>query len=235
MNPFQSPEAKQVFTDLLRGLLEENHRGAVLVGTAYVDKQLTLLLECVFPAALSAKRRKELLRYPGPLSTLSGKTEVAYALRIISEHMYGSLHCLRELRNEVAHDPAAFTLTGQEERYQRIFQLGPNVPQGIRRVALEMVYEAKTQAVIEAIAAFQREEGIAPVAVTKEDALNYIQSNDDLRAVIEAQLPQWELACGLGLLCATLIMTRQRITAQLGPDTTIVQLLSSDDAEGDAP
>jgi len=67
-------------------LNKESDRGAVLVGVAYLDELLTRLFRKKM--LLSKKLSEELLEGFGPLSGLSARTKVAYALGWIGPETY---------------------------------------------------------------------------------------------------------------------------------------------------
>jgi len=90
-------------------LNKESDRGAVLVGVAYLDELLTRLFRKKM--LLSKKLSEELLEGFGPLSGLSARTKVAYALGWIGPETYRELNLLRAIRNDFAHshEPRTFS------------------------------------------------------------------------------------------------------------------------------
>jgi DNA-binding MltR family transcriptional regulator len=227
--PFEHPEAQKVFSALLIGLTNESHRGAVLVGTAHVDRLLELLFEVAFPSAFNKKAREHLLRYPGPLSSLAAKTEVAYALRLIPRSAYEALHALRKLRNDVAHSPDAFELKDHENRYRAVHAaLGENMDVGINRMALEMLVRYKLHVIQEVIKEHSAEHpGDEPVVTSEVEALELIQGNDDIMAALQRQLPLWELSIGIAALCSVLIIFREQAADIYRHDGTVSQVLKA--------
>lgn len=109
------PEIKELFSSVFSTLVEESDRGAVLVGAEHVARHLKRLFEAVAPQAISQRRLKETLGFPGALSSFSAKTEVAYLTRLISKDLYDAINHLRGLRNDLAHSPDSFRLVDYEQ------------------------------------------------------------------------------------------------------------------------
>lgn len=51
-NPLQYPEIKELLNELYDKLLSESGRGAVLIGTAYVDDHLTKFIASLLPVRI---------------------------------------------------------------------------------------------------------------------------------------------------------------------------------------
>lgn len=216
--PLQHPEISALFADLLENLIGESDRGAVLIGAAHVDNHLRRLFEAVFPSDLSKTKRNALLNYPGPLSTYSAKVEVAYALRLLPRNVYDALHALRRIRNDVAHSPESFVLVGQEERVRQMYALDPDLPDGIRAFALEMMLDYKVHVIVEKARELQLDEeyaDIEPFLNSKQDAVRFISEHPDLGDSFKQQLPQWELAVGIFFLCSMIVFHRDRVASPL--------------------
>lgn len=220
VSPFDDPESAQLFTELLHSLTTESHRGAVLVGTAHIDNCLADLWKAMLPAGLSSEKRRQLLRYPGPLSSFAARIEVAYAARLLPRHVYDALNALRALRNDVAHSPESFTLIGQEDRYHPIFKLGPDLPSGVRRLAFDLMLEMKTANIIDALSKLRETDPAMPdIIKDKRDAAEYASKRPELMKVLEQELPHWELSIGLALLGSMLIRARKENAKVLGAGT----------------
>ncbi len=101
-------------------LNKESDRGAVLVGVAYLDELLIRLFRKRM--LLSKKLDEELFEGFGPLSALSARIKVAYALGWIGSETYHDLNLLRSLRNEFAHahEPKAFSDASVEKRCSQL-------------------------------------------------------------------------------------------------------------------
>ncbi|MEP5944878.1 MAG: hypothetical protein ABJ356_09975, partial [Balneola sp.] len=92
-SPFDYEEIRSLRIKLIKEAFNESNRGFLLVGTAYVEEQLTKLIDDFLPNQ-SKSYRKKLFEYPGQLSSLSSKIELAYCFRIIGEKLYNSLNIL---------------------------------------------------------------------------------------------------------------------------------------------
>jgi len=93
----------------MKQLMEESDRGAALVGLAYLDELLKRLCEAKMLGDNAV--RKRLLKYPGPLSTASARTDVAYILGWIGPETYRDFVTLRGIRNKFAHAHAPVTFS----------------------------------------------------------------------------------------------------------------------------
>ena len=79
------PEIEQLFASIFSDLVSESDRGAVLIGTSHVDFHLRRLFETVAPKSMSRRKLLRILEYPGPLSSLSAKANIAYLTRLIPD------------------------------------------------------------------------------------------------------------------------------------------------------
>src|SRR5262245_16842734 len=98
-------------------LYAESDRGAILIGTAYLDNDLEALLREKF--CKEAESRPDdldwLLKNPiAPLKSFAVRIRVARALGLITEWERQALDELRELRNDFAHNENLINLS--EER-----------------------------------------------------------------------------------------------------------------------
>lgn len=220
------PETRDLFETLLRTLIGESDRGAVLVGTAHVDKQLRDLFEAVISKGMSNKRRKSLLSYPGPLGTASAKVEVAYAMRLIPESLYQAIHALRHVRNDVAHNPDSFSLLRQQDRVRQMYDLGPGVAGGLREIAMRMLLDYKAHVAIETMKELQqnRDDSAMIQMATRADFAEFISQRPEIIENLENQLPQWQLALGISVICGWLILCRDESVRVLGEDQLIMAL-----------
>jgi hypothetical protein len=229
-SPFDHPEAQKLLTELGSMLGRESDRGLVLVGAAHIDTCLADLLHAVFPSSMERDFRKRLLKYPGPLASLAARADAAFAFRLIPREVYEAINALRELRNELAHKPAAFTLVGQEERYFRIYAIGPDVPNGIRRMAFEIMLQAKLRAVTEVMENFRKQNPeFAHEAWNDKRILDRITSDTNIMKAFEQQLPHWELVIGIALLGSMIIFHREHSVVALGDAKSLGDLVASAD------
>jgi hypothetical protein len=89
-------------------LEQESDRGAALVGLAFLDELLKRLFEAKMR---TGKMSKNLLKYPGALSTASARSDVAYSLGWIGAKTHRDLVTLRQIRNRFAHAHEAVKFT----------------------------------------------------------------------------------------------------------------------------
>jgi hypothetical protein len=82
----------------------ESDRGCALLAISFVEDQLKqLLLAYLVPA--SKKENRNLFDGMGSLSTLSGKTKMAFRLGLLSKACLREIDRFREVRNDFAHNP----------------------------------------------------------------------------------------------------------------------------------
>ena len=144
-NPLNYPEIKELLNELYDKLLSESGRGAVLIGTAYVDDHLTKFITSLLPSK-SKKYHEKLLLYPGPLSSFSSKIELCYPFRYISKPIYDSLNALRKIRNNAAHSSKEFSFAQIRAMFNKIFSFIGNYPSFVRDRAMEVMVGMKMAA-----------------------------------------------------------------------------------------
>jgi DNA-binding MltR family transcriptional regulator len=86
----------------IRRLQARTHAEVAIVGAALVEEQVLRALLTKM-RRLSGGMHKRLFDGYGPLSSFSGKVDVAYALQIITKETYDDLTTIRKLRNKFAH------------------------------------------------------------------------------------------------------------------------------------
>ncbi len=176
-------------------LLYESDRGAIIIGTQIVDEQLTMLIKEILPPDVTKQDAKRLVKYPGPLSSMSARIELCFAFRLIPLTLYTSLNTLREIRNEAAHSPKIFSMNSDTSKFKKIFDLGPGIPALINKMAKKLLVDQKFH-----ILEYLFDKHNLSQEDRAEQALK-ILDNKDLLESIEKQVPHWELICGLSLLC----------------------------------
>lgn len=92
-------ELSEKLKPVIETLSEETHRGAALVGAAYLDDLLAALLRTVF----IEKCADELLGRERPLGTFYARICLAYSIGLLDEDDYNDLHIVRDIRNAFAH------------------------------------------------------------------------------------------------------------------------------------
>src|SRR5215204_6920548 len=95
MNPFG-------FEDLLKEIITDGPRGAILLSASLVDSLLVGVI-CEKMRPLTKNEHSDIFDGTGPLSTFSGRINVAYALGVYGRKTRHDLHSLRNIRNPFAH------------------------------------------------------------------------------------------------------------------------------------
>lgn len=206
VSPFDHPEITELFNTLLDKLLEESGRGALLIATTHVDDHLTKLIKEVLPKDISKKHTNTLFKYPGALSSFSAKIELAYAFRLINQNLYDCLNALRKIRNDAAHSPSILNLYELNEKLKEIYNLGPTVPNLIREISMKMIVQTKVNAVKNIFDEFEFTDE------KKQRQMEEIFADKEKIAVIEKQVPFWELINGLCLICGLIVSQRGKIS-----------------------
>jgi DNA-binding MltR family transcriptional regulator len=104
-----------------------SHAGVVLTSAAILDQMLERAIKTVLPN-VKGKLSKRLFGDRGPLYSFAAKIDMAHALGITSEHVYGELQKVREMRNKFAHSEKLLSLDAEPVR--SMF-LGLHRPAGI--------------------------------------------------------------------------------------------------------
>jgi DNA-binding MltR family transcriptional regulator len=99
-------------------LYNESARGAVLLGVAKIDEALAALHTAHIEIIVKDSKDiiKNLLQAYGPLSSLAGKTQIAFAYGLIGIEDYKDLNRIRKIRNLAAHSDGEFTFDSEELR-----------------------------------------------------------------------------------------------------------------------
>lgn len=188
--------------DFAVALSNESDRGGILLGCSIVERYLTELIETILPED-NKKYKNKILNYPGPLSTFSGKIELAYAFRIIDKNIYSALNSLRKIRNEAAHSNNDFTFSIIETRLEELYTLKEGNPELIHNIAKKHLYKWKEH-IIESGA---KEKGL-DVDEIKKMWLEELDK-EDTKQILDVQLIGWKLYYGLAILCMHIDMLKQ--------------------------
>ena len=81
-------------------LVEESERGCAIFGAQIIDERLEDLFRAAFRKTEKADKIVETLfgKY-GPLTSISGKTDLATALGFLNERVSETIECVRKIRN----------------------------------------------------------------------------------------------------------------------------------------
>lgn len=216
------PEIKKLFASVFSTLVVESDRGAVLIGAAHVDLHLRGLFETTAPRSMSCSALRRILEYPGALSSLSAKADLAYLTRLLPEDVNQAIHHMRRVRNEVAHSPDSFRLADHEQQLRQMYELGPGVPSAINRWAGEVIIHTAVKNILDVKDPVSDE--AEPVFATPQEALDYLSERPDIMAVLEERRPRYELALGVGIICGLIVYHRDRAKEALGETTVIASL-----------
>jgi hypothetical protein len=101
---------------------QESDRGVAVVGAAYLDESLAVLLKSFLID--DEKQVNELLGAGqfAPLGTFSARTKAAYCLGLIAKNEYEDLNSIRGVRNDFAHQRTdmSFTHTSLEQKCRQL-------------------------------------------------------------------------------------------------------------------
>lgn len=193
---FEYPEFTKTFDELFNKLLNETPRGAILIGTSFVEEHLENFIIRILPNNKKSYTSR-LLNYPGALSSFSSKIELSYAFRLISEKTYNSLNHLRKIRNEAAHSSKEFTLDTQD--IDKVFNLGEGFMTMVHKSSSEMMIKMKVESL---------KYSLSKIEGMNEEKINIsisscLQNEENIKK-LEEQLPHWKLIFGLSIVCGML-------------------------------
>jgi hypothetical protein len=214
------PETTQLFASVFSTLVEESDRGAVLIGTAHVDLHLKKLFQTIAPQSMSRRELARVLEYPGSLSSLSGKADLAYLTRLIPESLHEAINHLRGIRNDVAHHPDSFRLAEHEQQLRRMYELGPGVPAAINRWAGDAIIYTAVKNILGVKDPVSEEVAFA----NPQEALDYLAESPEIITALDERRPRYELALGVVLICGMIVFYRERAKEVLGENMVLATL-----------
>src|SRR5262245_56223589 len=94
------------------------HGSTAIKVVSIIDYDLQRCIQCKFNK-LNSEMRNRIFRGNGPLSHLSARIDVAYALDITTDTIHQELHKIREIRNAFAHTKSF--LNFDEDPIKRMF------------------------------------------------------------------------------------------------------------------
>lgn len=95
------PELLAEVTEIVDEMEKETDRGAALVGAAFLDDMLSLLLEA---ALVDEDISKAFLTESGGISEFGIRIKLAYCMGLIGPIMLQDLNLVKEIRDEFAHN-----------------------------------------------------------------------------------------------------------------------------------
>jgi len=200
------PDILELVGNSLEEMRLESDRGAVLIAAEIINSALNNLFENIIPDDYGKKRRNEILSYPSPLGTLSGKADIAYAVQIIKKDVYHSITLLRRLRNDAAHSDVSFRLSDHKDRLKEILAVGS----GGNYFATTSAYEIISIGLYNSLASnkeLEKNLGKKPFASWKEFIV-YMKDNEQFISMLESQAPRVSLNVGITVLCGLIIYQR---------------------------
>ena len=112
------------FEKLTDDLKNESDRAVVIIISAHLDTQLEEILRlALVPSSTSSDNIFDGAN--APLHNFSNKIDFCYRLGLISEFLAKSLHLMRKIRNEFAHNISgcSFTESSVQSRVQELYKL----------------------------------------------------------------------------------------------------------------
>jgi len=194
--------------DFLLKITNESERGAILIGGSKIDDYLEDLIKSIM-LNKTKKYQNKLLKYPGPLSSFSGKIELLFAFRIIDERLYNSLNILRQIRNEAAHTYNEFSIQNIRNKLDVIYEF----EEGFKDVSYKLAYKHLIRHKKETLRNGLEEKGLAD-KVDYEQLWSERIPDPENNKTIQEHLTIWKLAYGLVFLCLKieLITNEYKIT-----------------------
>jgi DNA-binding MltR family transcriptional regulator len=213
-NPMEYPEIRELIGVLFDKLLSESGRGAVLIGTAFVDDHLKAFISAVLPDQ-NKKYQNKILEYPGPLCSFASRIELCYAFRYISTPIYNSLNALRTIRNDAAHGSNDFNFSEIRTRFDKIFSFIGNSTSFVKNHAMQAMVDMK----LRSLKTLFQQHNLSQED-QEEQAKKLLSDQTILKNWKEEQLPHWELIIGLSLLCGMLSHSKEQLLKKLTNTTT---------------
>lgn len=194
LEKMKSSEYPELNFDFAFKLTNESERGAILIGASKVEEYLERLIISILPSD-SKSYKNRLFKYPGALSSFSGKIELPYAFRIIDKRLYNSLNTLRKIRNQAAHSSDSFTIQKSKNELEEIYDF----EYGFKEVTHKLAYDRLIQWKKENLKKSLEENELTEY--DHEKLWNEHMPNPDEDQTIQEHLTVWKLAHGLTFLC----------------------------------
>ncbi|MGZ3864343.1 MAG: hypothetical protein ACXVPN_03930 [Bacteroidia bacterium] len=194
LNKMKVPNYPELAFDFAFKLTNESERGAILIGTGKVEEYLEKLILAILPVQTNSYTSK-LLKYPGPLSSLSGKIELLYAFRIIDKRFYDSLNTLRKHRNSAAHSSEIFTLQAVKVDLEKIYDFADAFKEIVHKFAYDALIKFKKNRLRQNLAADKDLKDFDHEKLWDEHVPD--PENDE---TVQEHLTIWKLAYGLTFL-----------------------------------
>lgn len=208
--PFDHSEVLEVINTTLNVLVGESDRGAVLVAAELINNTLGQFLQDIFPPEFKSS---SLLKYPGPLSTLSARADAVYAFRLVGKNIHHVISLFRHVRNNAAHSFSDFTLDGQSQRLQEAYTELVNPWTSIDKLAVQLIVEKLFRWVKADEDGTWREMYDQGVFSNPHEVLKELVKSQ--RKHLEAHRPKFHLAVAVSLLCALIVYHKKKLLDSL--------------------
>jgi hypothetical protein len=111
----------ETFSNLAKGLIASrkmSHSAVVLTASSILEYDLERSLKAAM-RPLNKYMEERIFEGYGPLSSFSAKIDMAFAMDIITKHVFDELNKIRKMRNAFAHSKARLSL--EEEPMRALF------------------------------------------------------------------------------------------------------------------
>jgi hypothetical protein len=208
-----TPEAKTAFNSAMTDLLSESDRGAALIAAETISNHLEESFRQISPEYFRRKA-SELVGYPGALSSLSARADVAALIGLIHENLYNAITMLRRIRNKAAHSNASFKLRDENDRLQELLRhLGPNLPFALPRFAGEILMGVVFSNLLDAGKELAEKFGTNPFS-TLEEIADAVKQHPEAETLLEQRLPRMQLGLALWLMIGLMTLMRREFIAK---------------------
>jgi hypothetical protein len=193
-------------------LMNESDRGSVLIGVSMLDEQLTKLFEAILPENTSKKRKKEIFDSRGAFGNLSSKLDIAYVCQLLPADLINSIHRLRKLRNDLAHQIAPFTIEENLEAIYEVFSLTRgNLAAGMLHLSEEFVYSYLLEKLLTAEHPTVQGKKLFD---SKDDAILFLSEDKNIKKKLSEKRIKVMFVIGVSSLAALIIYHRDKIIAK---------------------
>ncbi|SDX47836.1 hypothetical protein SAMN05216333_1394 [Nitrosomonas oligotropha] len=206
---FEHQDSQEFFERAYSLLMAEADRGCVLLGVSMLDEELTTMFKSRLLKDTSKSLKKEIFDGKGAFGTLSAKLDIAYVCQILPEDLVNCMHCLRKLRNNLAHQASPFTI---QENSETIFNIlnkisSGNLFVGIANMSGELVVQAFLQKIMDT--SHPLDEG-KKLFESQEEAISYLEQNDELKTTLVEKKIKTMFVIGIACLGALIIFHREK-------------------------
>lgn len=205
---FENQDSQEFLERAYSLLMAETDRGCVLLGVSMLDEELTTMFKSRLPEGTSNSRKKAIFDGKGAFGTLSSKLDIAHVCQVLPEDLVNSMHRLRKLRNDLAHQASPFTIHENLETIFEIFdQVSGNLAAGIAHMSGEFVYQTFLQKIMDAN--HPMDEG-KTLFESQEEAISYLEQNDEIKTTLVVNRIKTMFVIGIACLGALIIFHREK-------------------------